>query len=278
LFKTVISGVATDASFSLKALSTWVTVLSAGLNLEGVIWTDDTSGSFFSASETSGTDFITTISRLNSDGSLCGESFLAWCAGVTAGNVLVRIGSAVNTCGSITTGLTLVTDLQAETEIISSGDSICGGTKSTVGAGLSARAIFESIGIAFLTSWSLISSGETSSTDLETLFLGDGSGHVVCGGSLFTWSAGISALSNLEGVGRAFNTLWSSIGSSRARGAHHEAVITAVRSCSSEGVGHGIEWAGIAGLTALTSLVGVSTAFYTAGSLLSGGGTRSADL
>ena len=55
--KTVISGVTTDVSFSLKALSTWVTVLSAGLNLEGVIWTDDTSGSFFSASETSGTDF-----------------------------------------------------------------------------------------------------------------------------------------------------------------------------------------------------------------------------
>ena len=62
----------------------------------------------------------------------------------------------------------------------------------------------------------------------ETLFCGDGSGHVICGGSLFTWSAGLSALSNLEGVGRAFNTFWSSISSSRARGAHHYNEITSL--------------------------------------------------
>ena len=57
-----------------------------------------------------------------------------------------------------------------------------------------------------------------------------------------------------------------------------EAVINAIGSCSSECVGHGFEWAGIAGLTALTSLVGVSSAFHTAGSLLCTGGTGCADL
>ena len=55
---------------------------------------------------------------------------------------------------------------QAKTKIISSGDSIRGGTKRTVAAGLSVRAILECVGSAFLTSWSLISSGETSSADL----------------------------------------------------------------------------------------------------------------
>jgi len=110
LFKTVISGVSSCASFSFKAFLTWVTGLTTSLNLECVIWADNTSYSSFGTSFTSWADFETSVSRLDSDGSLCGVTLLAWCALSSAGCILVCVLCAILTSGTFSCSLSNSTD------------------------------------------------------------------------------------------------------------------------------------------------------------------------